>query len=37
VIHVVGRHVADRFVKPLVVVVLDEASEGPLQLPGAVT
>ena len=36
VVHVVGRHVANGFVEPRVVVVLHEASDGALQLPGAV-
>ncbi len=34
--HVVRCHVADRFVEPLVVLVLHEAGDDPLQLPGAV-
>ena len=33
-VHVVRRHVADGFVQPLVVVVLDEASEGPPPVAG---
>jgi hypothetical protein len=30
VVHVIGRHVADGLAQPLVVVVIHEASDGPL-------
>jgi hypothetical protein len=32
-VHVVGRHVAEGFVEPLVVAALREANDGPLQHP----
>jgi len=36
VVHVVQSHVADGFVEPFLVVVVREANDGPIQLPGAV-
>jgi hypothetical protein len=35
-IHVIGRHVANGLVQPLMVVVVHEASDSSLELPGAV-